>query len=315
MRVFLAGGSGAIGHHLVPALVAAGHTVSASTRTREKFAALTAAGAEPVLMDGLDAASVRTAVGDARPDVVIHQLTALTSFADVRHVSRGFAMTNRLRTEGTDNLLAAARAAGVSRFIAQSFTGWPLARVGGPVKTEDDPLDDEPPAELRTTLDAIRYLEAVVTGATDMDGLVLRYGGFYGPHTSIAPGGEQAEMLRKRKLPLVGNGAGIWSLVHIADAAAATVTAVDHGAPGIYQIVDDDPAPVREWLPVLAEAVGAKPPMHVPAWLARMIGGRHTVIMMTEQRGASNAKAKRDLGWTPRYPSWREGFRDGLVEA
>ncbi|HYN18819.1 MAG TPA: NAD-dependent epimerase/dehydratase family protein, partial [Actinomycetes bacterium] len=212
----------------------------------------------------------------------------------------------------TDHLLEAARAAGARRFVAQSFAGWPFARVGGPVKTEDDPLDPDPPAELRRTLDAIRHLESAVLGAEGLEGVVLRYGGFYGPGTSAGDGGFLLDDLRRRRFPVVGAGTGVWSFVHIDDAAAATAAAVERGAPGIYQIVDDDPAPVSAWLPALAAAAGARPPRRVPVWLARLLAGEHGVVLMTEARGASNAKARRELGWRPAHPSWRQGFRSSL---
>jgi nucleoside-diphosphate-sugar epimerase len=246
--------------------------------------------------------------------VVIHQLTAIPESINPRKIDRDFELTNRLRTEGTDHLLAAARAAGVRRFIAQSFAGWPSARTGGPVKSEEDPLDPAPPAVLRAMLDAIKYLEAAVTGAAGLDGLVLRYGGFYGPGTSISlsPLGAQVKAVKRRMLPILGDGAGFASFVHIADAAAATVAAVERGRPGLYNVVDDEPAPMFEWVPVLASAVGAKPPRRVPRWLGRLAAGEGAVTMMTEGRGASNAKAKRELGWEPRYASWREGFATGL---
>jgi nucleoside-diphosphate-sugar epimerase len=287
-------------------LVADGHQVVGTSRTEKNFAAIRAAGAEPVAMDGLDARSVAAAVGAARPDVVIHQLTALGGGVDLRKFDQSFALTNRLRTEGTDHLLAAARAAGAKRFIAQSYAGWPFARTGGPVKTEADPLDTQPPAALKTTLDAIRYLERTVVAA---DGLVLRYGGFYGPGTSMEPGGEQAEMIRQRKFPMIGAGTGVWSVIHIRDAARATALAVTRGEPGVYNITDDEPAEVREWLPYLARQLGAKPPLRIPAWLARLLVGEHAVVMMNSVRGASNAKAKAELGWQPEFPSWRQGFK------
>ena len=312
MRVFVAGATGALGRRLVPLLVAGGHQVVAMTRTPGKVEGLRAAGAEPVVADGLDREAVLAAVVEARPQVVVHQLTDLAGTTNLKKFDAGFAATNRLRTEGTDNLLAAARAAGARRLVAQSFAGWPFARLGGPVKTEDDPLDPDPPAERRRTLDAIRHLEAAVLGADGLEGLVLRYGGFYGPGTSVGAGGYLLEDLRRRRFPLVGAGTGVWSFVHIDDAAAATVAAVERGAPGIYQIVDDDPAPASAWLPELAAAVGARPPRRVPAWVARLVAGEHAVVMMTEVRGASNAKAKRELGWRPAYPSWRQGFRHGL---
>jgi nucleoside-diphosphate-sugar epimerase len=312
MRIVVAGATGALGRRLVPLLVERGHEVAGMTRSPAKAADLRAAGAEPVVADALDRDAVQRAVGQARPEVVVHQLTALAGLTNSRRFDQGFALTNRLRTEGTDHLLAAARAAGARRFVAQSFAGWPFARVGGPVKTEEDPLDPNPPAEFRRPLDAIRHLESAVLGAEGLEGVVLRYGGFYGPGTSVGDGGFLLEEIRRRRLPIVGAGTGVWSFVHIDDAAAATVAAVERGAPGIYQIVDDDPAPVSAWLPALAAAIGAKPPRRVPAWVARLVAGEHGVVLFTDIRGASNAKAKRELGWNPAYPSWRQGFRTGL---
>jgi nucleoside-diphosphate-sugar epimerase len=226
----------------------------------------------------------------------------------MRYFDRDFALTNRLRSEGTDHLLAAAQASGARRFVAQSFAGWPYARAGATVKSEEDPLDPDPPAAFRRTLAAIRHLEDAVLGAHGVDGVVLRYGAFYGPGTSLGEGGAHLETVRRRRFPIVGSGAGVWSFVHIDDAAAATAAAVERGAPGVYNVVDDEPAPVAEWLPALAAAHGAKPPLHVPAFVGRLVAGAHTVALMTEIRGASNAKARRELGWQPRYPSWREGF-------
>jgi nucleoside-diphosphate-sugar epimerase len=315
MRIFVAGATGALGRRLLPLLLAGGHQVTAMTRRPAKAAGLRAAGADPVVADALDREAVLAAVAAARPEVVVHELTDLAGMRDFRKVDQGFAVTNRLRTEGTDHLLAAARAAGARRFVAQSFAGWPFARTGGPVKTEDDPLDPDPPAALRPTLDAIRYLEAAVLGAEGIEGLVLRYGGFYGPGTSAGEGGFMVQDLRRRRFPLVGDGTGVWSFIHIDDAAAATAAAVERGAPGIYQIVDDDPAPVSEWLPALAAAVGAPPPRRVPAWLGRLLGGEHAVVLMTEVRGAANAKARRELGWRPAHRSWRGGFRTALAAA
>ena len=239
--------------------------------------------------------------------MIVHELTAIETF-DMRHFDRSFAMTNRLRTEGTDYLLSAGRAVGVKRFVIQSYTGWPYARTGGPVKTEDDPLDTTPAREMRESLAAIRNLEAAVTGADWTEGIVLRYGGFYGPGTGLSAGGPEFEMVKKRKFPVVGDGGGVWSFVHIADAADATVAAVEHGKRGIYNVVDDEPAPVAEWLPALAEAIGAPKPWHVPRIVGRMMAGEAAVVMMTEIRGASNAKAKQELGWEPSHPSWRAGF-------
>jgi nucleoside-diphosphate-sugar epimerase len=310
MRIFLAGATGALGTQLVPRLLAGGHQVIGTTRSAAKADALRAAGAEPVVLDALDRDAVVAAVTAARPDVIVHQLTALNDLSNLRNFDAAFAETNRLRTEATEHLLAGARAAGTGRFVAQSYAGWPCARTGGPTKTEDDPFDADPPRDQRESLAAIRTLEALVTEA---GGIVLRYGGFYGPGTSVAPGGEQVEMVRKRRFPIVGDGGGIWSFVHIADAADATLAAIERGAPGIYNIVDDDPAPMREWLPVFAQAVGAKPPRRVPRWLGKLAAGDAITTMATESRGASNAKAKRDLGWTPAHPSWRQGFAEAVA--
>ncbi len=307
MRIFLAGATGAIGSRLVPQLVAAGHTVVGTTRNPGKADRLRFLGAEPAVLDPLDPAAVTAAVAAAAPDVLVHQLTALSNMGDFRKFATGFAETNRLRSEGTDILLAAGRAAGVRRVVAQSFGGWPYARTGGPVKTEQDPLDPTPVPDAVEGLAAIRHLEDAVTGYGE--GLALRYGGFYGPGTSLAPGAVHTEMVRQRKFPIVGDGGGVWSFCHIDDAASATVAAVERGAPGLYNVCDDEPAPVRVWLPELAAALGAPPPRHVPGWLARPLVGRMGMVMMTSARGMSNAKAKRDLGWTPAYPTWREGFR------
>jgi nucleoside-diphosphate-sugar epimerase len=300
MRVFVAGATGAIGARLVPELVRRGHEVVGTSRSAEKAERLRALGAEPVVLDLLDARAVREAVGAARPDAIVHQATALAGLSDLKHFDRSFAETNRLRTEGTDALLAAARETDVRRFVAQSFAGWPYARDDGAVKTEDDPLDPAPVPAMRETLAAIRHLERAVVGA---GGIALRYGGFYG-----SPDDAQLELVRKRRFPIVGDGGGVWSFVHLDDAATATALALERGAPGVYNVVDDDPAPVREWLPALAEAIGAEPPRRVPRWLGRLAAGEPGVVMMTEIRGASNAKAKRELGWTPRHPSWRQGF-------
>lgn len=307
MRVFVAGATGAIGKQLVPRLVAAGHEVHGMTSSESKQAMLAQVGAVPVVADALDPDQVAEAVGRARPEVIIHQLTAIGS-VNPRHFDRDFALTSRLRTEGTDYLLSAGQAIGVQRFIAQSYAAWPYVRTGGPVKTEEDPLDPTPAREMRKTLAAIRYLEEAVLGARWTEGIALRYGAFYGPDTSMSPGGEQFEMVRKRKFPLVGSGGGVWSFVHIADAAEATVAAVTQGSRGVYNVVDDDPAPVAEWLPALAQELGAKKPMHVPRFVGRLFAGEAGVVMMTDIRGASNAKAKRELGWSPTHPSWRQGF-------
>jgi nucleoside-diphosphate-sugar epimerase len=314
VRIFVAGASGAVGQRLVPQLVARGHEVIGTTRTSAKQDLLRSLGARPVVADALDADAVAAAVAQAEPEVIVHQLTALSGAQDLRHPDRVFALTNRLRTEGTDHLLAAGRAVGARRFVAQSYAGWPFARTGGPIKSEDDPLDPQPPEELRETLAAIRHVERAVTTIDWGEGVVLRYGAFYGPGTSLSsdPHAEMVEPIRKRQFPVVGDGGGLWSFIHIDDAAAATVAAVEHGTTGIYQVVDDDPAPVREWLPALARTVGAKPPRRLPRWLGRLVAGQAVTVMMTEVRGASNAKAKRELGWRPRYASWRQGWAEGL---
>jgi nucleoside-diphosphate-sugar epimerase len=296
-----------MGKQLVPRLVEAGHRVTGMTRTESKQAAVFDLGAEPVVADALDPDQVAEAVANAHPDVIVHQLTAISAF-DTRHFDREFALTNRLRTEGTDHLLSAGRAVGVRRFIAQSYAAWPYARTGGAIKGEDDPLDPTPPREMRESLAAIRHLEEAVAGADWTEGLVLRYGAFYGPGTSMSPGGESFEIVRKRKFPVVGDGRGVWSFVHIADAAEATVAAVERGTRGIYNVVDDEPAPVAEWLPALAQTIGAPRPMRVPKFVGRLFAGEAGAVMMTEIRGASNTKAKRELGWAPRHGSWREGF-------
>lgn len=307
MRIFLAGATGALGQRLVPLLIDAGHDVVGTTRTPAKASELERAGAVPVVVDGLDRDGVLSAVTNAAPDVVIHQMTALGGMNDFKNFDHEFAFTNRLRTEGVDYLLDAARRAGARRFIAQSYTGWPNARTGGPVKTEEDPLDDRPAKNSRRSLEAIEYLERVVTGADDLDGVVLRYGGFYGPATGFTSDAA-IDLIRKRQFPIISGGEGITSFIHIEDAATATAAAVDRGAPGLYNIVDDEPAPAHEWLPFLARTVGANPPRRMPAWLVKPLAGEHVVLMMTAARGSSNAKAKRELSWTPRYPSWRQGF-------
>ena len=308
MRVFVAGATGAIGKQLVPRLVEAGHEVHGMTRSESKQAMLHELGAVPVVADALDPDQVAEAVGRARPEVIVHQLTAIGP-VDMRHFDRDFALTNRLRTEGTDHLLSAGQAVGVRRFVAQGVGGYgAYARTGGPVKTEEDPLDPTPAREMRETLAAIRHLEEAVLGARWTEGIVLRYGVFYGPGTSLAPGAEQFELVRRRKFPLVGDGGGVWSFIHVADAAEATVAAVERGSRGAYNVVDDDPAPVAKWLPALAQELGAKKPVRVPRFIGRLFAGEAGVVMMTDVRGASNAKAKRELGWRPAHPSWRDGF-------
>ncbi|HWE49447.1 MAG TPA: NAD(P)-dependent oxidoreductase [Bryobacteraceae bacterium] len=302
MRVFLAGATGAIGRRLLPLLVRSGHFVTGTTRSADKAAGLRAAGADAVVVDALDAAAIEAAILRARPEVIIHELTAIPATLDMRKFASEFHLTNRLRTEGTMNLLAAALSAGVHRFVAQSFGAWPYARTGGPVKTENDPLDSEPPSALRETLEAIRYLESAVLEAADLEGLALRYGWFYGPGTGLGENGGQVEMVRHRRLPVIGGGTGVWSFIHIDDAAIATLAAVEHGAPGIYNVADDEPAAASEWIPELAKALGAKPPLRLPGWLGRLAIGEQGLMMMTSIRGMSNAKAKRELGWHPRWP-------------
>jgi nucleoside-diphosphate-sugar epimerase len=308
MRVFVAGATGAIGKQLVPRLVAAGHEVTGMTRSESKQALVYELGAVPVVADALDPDQVASAVAHANPDVIMHQLTAIGA-VDMRHFDRDFAATNRLRTEGTDHLLSAAQAVGVRRIVAQGVGSYAVyARTGGPVKTEEDPLDSTPPREMRQAQAAIRHLEEAVLGAHWTEGIVLRYGVFYGPGTSMEPGGELIELVCRRKFPLVGDGGGVWSFIHIGDAAEATVAAVERGHRGAYNIVDDEPASVAEWLPALAQTLGAKRPVRVPRFIGRLFAGEAGVVTMTEVRGASNAKAKRELDWEPAHPSWREGF-------
>jgi 2-alkyl-3-oxoalkanoate reductase len=303
MRVFVAGGTGVIGQSLIPMLTAAGHQVTATTRSPGKTGLLRRLGAEPVVADGLDRHATVQAVLAARPEVIMHQMTGLAGESDPRHFDRTFAVTNQLRLQGTDHLLEAARAAGTRRMIAQSFTGWPNQPVGGPVKTEDDPLDPHPPASMTEGLKAIKHVEEAVPAGVP-EGLVLRYGLLYGPGASE----ELPDAVRKGRLPIVGGGTGVWSFTHVTDAAAAAAAAVTRGAPGVYNVVDDEPAPVAEWLPYLAACLGARAPWRVPAWVGRLLAGDSVVSMMTRNRGSSNAKARRELGWAPAYPSWRQGF-------
>jgi nucleoside-diphosphate-sugar epimerase len=305
MHVFIAGGTGAIGTRLIPQLVERGHRVTATTRDPAKLAALRRLGADAVVVDGLDGAAVGEAVASAAPDAVVHQMSSLAGKLDPKHFDRSFALTNRLRTQGLDHLVAAAQATGVQHIVAQSFTGWPNIRSGGWVKDEEDPLDPEPPKAQRESLAAIRYLEETVQKE---DGTVLRYGGFYGDASDA-----MIPLVRKRQFPLVGGGTGYTSWVHLDDAASATVLALEQGARGIFNIVDDEPAPASEWLPYLADCVGAKPPLRLPVWAARLAAGEVAVSMLTRTRGSSNARAKRELGWELRWPSWRQGFRHGLA--
>jgi nucleoside-diphosphate-sugar epimerase len=309
MRIFIAGGTGAVGSRLVPLLVAAGHEVTATSRTADGTRRIDDLGGRGVIMDGRDAASIRRAVIEAQPDVLVHQLTSLAAGFDFKRFDEVFAVTNDLRTRGTDALIAAAQEAGTSRIVVQSHTGWTNPHSGTAVKTEEDPIDPHPVAAAGNTLAAIAHLERATV---DAGGVALRFGSFYGPGQSLGEGGEMLEAVRKRQVPIVGRGKGVWSFCHIDDAAAATVAAVTRGAAGVYNIVDDDPAPVSDWLPELARAVGAQQPLRVPAWIARMLIGEFGVAWMTTARGSSNAKARDALGWAPRYASWREGFRTGL---
>ena len=316
MKIFVVGAGGAIGVQLVPQLVRNGHEVVGLTRTASKRDSIEALGAKAVIGDALDPDSIAQAVAEAGPQVIVHQATALDRKFDFRHFDRTFEATNRLRTEGTDNLLAAGRAVGIEAFVAQSFAGWPLVREGSMVKDETAPFAPQPPKGMEQMFGAIKELEAKVTGAGWTRGIVLRYGGFYGPGTSIGlepEEGDQIVAVRKRMVPIIGSGAGYASMIHIADAASATVAAIERGTPGVYNVVDDEPAPAAEWIPALAEAVGAKPPRRFPAWFARLIAGEAITTLMTEGRGASNAKARRELEWTPRFPSWRDGFVEGLA--
>ena len=310
MRILVAGATGALGRQLMPRLIAAGHQVIGTTRRPRKVDMIRRLGGEPTVVDGLDEAKVREVVRSVRPDVIVHEMTDLSGAADLRHFDQVFATSNRLRTAGLDHLLAAARETEVKRIVAQSYCGWPYAREGSAIKSEADALDPHPPREFRRSLEAIRYLEDLVTRGSDLEGVVLRYGAFYGTDTGLFDG-LFVDQIAKRHTPVIGSGEGWWSFVHIEDAADATTLAVEHGRPGaIYNIVDDEAAQVREWLPFLARLIGAKPPRYVPAWLGRIVAGQHLVAMMTEVRAGSNAKAKRELGWQPKHPSWRAGFEE-----
>jgi nucleoside-diphosphate-sugar epimerase len=312
MKVFLAGSTGAIGKTLLPHLVASGHQVVALVRTAARAAQVEALGGVATVADPFDKIQLTAAIERAEPEIVMHELTALAGTGNFRRFDEEFALTNRFRTEVLDTMLAAARRVRARRFIAQSFCGWPFAREGGPVKTEADPLDPNPPATFRKSLAAIRYLENAIRAAEDVQAVALRYGILYGPGTGIAKGGPIAKLVRRRHLPIVGDGAGVWSFIHIKDVAHATEAAMSRGAPGIYNVVDDEPAPVSTWLPCLAEALGARPPRRLSVWLAGFLFGEGGVSMMTRVRGGSNAKAKRELGWQPMYSSWRDGFSTGL---
>jgi nucleoside-diphosphate-sugar epimerase len=304
MHIFLAGATGAIGRSFITQAIEHGHTVTGTARSAQKAEAVAALGATPAVVDGLDRDGMIAAITAAEPDAVVHEMTALSGLSDFRNVDAAFGPTNRLRTEGTDHLLAGARAAGVERVVVQSFGGWLLSDSDKPVLSEDDPLDGDPPAQLRSGQEAMRHAERA---ALDYGGTALRYGGFYGPGTGLAPGAEQWEMVQRRKFPIVGNGGGIWSFIHVDDAASATLAVLEQDARGLYHVTDDEPAAVREWLPVLARTMGAPKPRHIPRWVARLIG-EHLAVMMTDVHGVSNAKIKAQLGWEPRWPTWREGF-------
>jgi nucleoside-diphosphate-sugar epimerase len=309
MKVLIAGAGGAVGARLIPKLIEAGHDVVALTRTEGKAGALRDLGAEPVAADLLERAAVLQAVSQAKPEVIIHQATSLAGVKSLRNFDRQFALTNRLRTEGTDHLLEAARAVGTRRLIAQSYGNWNYERTGDRLKSEEDPFDPSPPKKQVKSLAAIRHLEKAVLEDSPLEGVVLRYGNFYGPGTDLSADGEIVRQLRKRQFPIIGDGAGVWSFAHIDDAASAAVAAIE-GPPGTYNIVGDDPRPLAEWLPELARVTGSKPPFHVPVWLGRLVAGEVVVSMMTQIRGATNAKAKRELGWQPRYPRFPDGLSD-----
>ncbi len=311
MRIFVAGASGVIGRRLLPLLVAAGHHVTGLTRTPAKADLIRGSGSEAVVADGLDSVAMRSAVCAAKPEVIVHEMTSLSGAMELRNFDSVFAQSNRLRTEGLDILLGAAREAGTRRIVAQSYCGWPYARTGGPIKSEDDPLDPNPPRRQRQTLSAIMRLESTIAQARDIGGVALRYGALYGADTGMLSTWV-CDQVRRRRMPLIGTGEGWWSFLHVDDAAAATAAAVEHAASGIFNIVDDEPAPVREWLPTLASILGAGPPRRLPKWLARLLAGEVITSMMTEMRAGSNTKAARCLGWHPAHASWREGFVDSL---
>jgi nucleoside-diphosphate-sugar epimerase len=312
MRILVAGASGVAGRSLIPALVARGHSVAGLVRKEQSAALVARMGARPFVADALDAARVEQCLDDFRPEAVTHQMTAIPRAADLRDFERAFAATNELRTRGLDVLLAAARRVGARRFVAQSFCAWSYARTGGPVKSEDDPPDDSPPRAIRTTVEALRHLESAMLAATDVQGVALRYGGFYGPGTFLAADGEFVGKVRRRRAPVVGHGGGTWSFLHVDDLATATAAALESDVPGIFNVVDDEPAPVAEWLPGLARILGAPPPRRVPGFVGRLVLPAHLYLMMTAIRGGSNARFKRTFGWKPKFPSWNEGFGSGL---
>jgi len=312
VKVFVAGSTGAIGRSLLPLLIEKRHDVVALVRTPARAKDVEALGARAAVADALDPDGLRAAIRRAAPEAVIHELTSLKGVTNFRRFDQTFALTNRFRTRTLDTMLAAARSIGVRRFIAQSYCGWPYAREGSPVKTEDDPLDPTPPASFRESLAAIRYLEDTIRQTRDIQAFALRYGNLYGPGTDISAEGTVADLVSRRKLPLFGSGAGVWSFIHVRDAASATVAAMSRGSPGIYNVVDDEPVPVNVWLPALANALGARPPRRLPAWVGALLLGDGGLSMMTLARGGSNAKSKRELAWQPSFASWRRGFVEGL---
>lgn len=312
MKVFLTGSTGAIGKHLVPMLIEAGHEVVAQVRSADRGREVEAAGATAAIVDPLDRNALTDAIRRAEPEVLINQLTSLSRLRGFRNMDRDFALTNRFRTEVNDAMIEAGRAVGAKRFIAQSFCGWPSAPTGNRLTTEEDPIVPDLPSKARQTLEAIRHLEKSIRETTDLHAMALRYGIFYGPGTGFSRDSETIDFIRKGMMPIVGDGGGVWSFIHIEDAARATVAAVTRGAPGLYNIVDDEPAPVAEWLPALAAAVGGKPPRRFPVFLGKLVLGEMGVHMMTSIHGGSNAKAKRELGWQPEFASWRRGFAEGL---
>ena len=311
MRIFLAGATGVIGRRLLPRLVEQGHEVTAMTRSAERAAALNAAGAEAVVCDALDAEAVRSAVAGARPEVVVNHLTDLPQELNPRKLKRAYAANDRIRSVGAPNLVAAARDAGARRIVSQSIA-FVYAPQGGPVKDEDAPLQLDAPPPFDGSVGAARELEHATTDTAGIEGVALRFGFWYGPGTTYAPGGYTAEQVKARRFPIIGSGEGTFSFVHVDDVAEATIAAFERGSPGVYNVVDDEPAPMREWLPAYAEALGAPPPRRAPQWLVRLFAGKFIASMATELRGASNAKARRELGWAPRYESWRRGFREAL---
>jgi len=312
MRIVVAGASGAVGKALVPVLIKAGHEIAGLVRRKESGPALIQAGAAPLFADALNKAEVHRAIAAFNPDAVVHQMTALPAVPNFRDFDKAFAQTNQLRTIGTDNLLAAAREVGARRFVAQSFAGWPYARTGGPVKSESDPLDPDPSPAFRRTLEAIQYVESAVAAARDVGGISLRYGAFYGPGTALSGDGWMVEQVRRRRLPLIGKAQGVWSFIHVADVATATLAALESESTGTFNVTDDEPAPVAAWLPFLAEAIGAKTPRQIPYFIARVLLPSYLLEMMTVVRGASNARFKQAFSWQPGFASWREGFRHGL---